>query len=253
LSDLDILKLNEEESMIYQKQLNVKLRLPINELGDTEIFQPWLTRSIFSYVPDGAEQKPIYYYLHPETILIDDAGSDKPKAVLCSSCAVSLKKGTIPTNTVGDEIDFGVAARLGLEQPTAREFQIISYVRHYYNIIKIESNSRTLREHQQLALRGCSIMFEQDAPQVVTNLLSPETMNSNVLLHFVGYTGEFDSLYKKTMQTKSADVFGRSWVIYQWLCILHVINRLNKIFKYPCMIILKQHLIRPHLHLWQPA
>jgi hypothetical protein len=103
---------------------------------------------------------------------------------------------------------------------------MISYVRHYYNIIKIESNSRTLREHQQSALKGCSIMFEQDAPQVVTNLLSPETINSNVLLHFVGYTGEFDSLYKKTMQTKSADVFGRSWVIYQWLCVLHVINPL---------------------------
>jgi hypothetical protein len=101
---------------------------------------------------------------------------------------------------------------------------IISYVRYYYNIIKIESNNRRLREHQQSAIKGSSILFEHDAPQVVTNLLLPETMNSNVFLHFVGHKGEFDVLYKKTMQSKSADVFGRSWVVYQLLSVKHIID-----------------------------
>ncbi len=99
---------------------------------------------------------------------------------------------------------------------------MISFVRYYYNIIKIESNSRHIREHQQSAIKGSSILFEQDAPQVVTNLLSPETMNS--FLHFVGHKGEFDSLCKKTMQSKSVDIFGRSWVVYQWLSVKHVID-----------------------------
>ena len=58
----------------------------------------------------------------------------------------------------------------------------------------------------------------------MTNLLSPGTMNSNIFLHFVGYEGEFDVLYQKTMRSKSADVFGRSWVIYQWLLVLQVVN-----------------------------
>jgi hypothetical protein len=35
---------------------------------------------------------------------------------------------------------------------------------------------------------------------------------------------EFDSLYKKTMQSKSADVVGRSWVVYQWLSVKHVVD-----------------------------
>ncbi len=72
---------------------------------------------------------------------------------------------------------------------------------------------------QQSAIKGLSIIYEQDAPQVVSNLLSPKTMNSNIFLHFIGYEGEFDSLYKKTMQSNSADVFRRSWVVYQWLSV----------------------------------
>ena len=54
-----------------------------------------------------------------------------------------------------------------------------------------------MHEHQQSAIKGSFILFEQDDPQIVSNLFSPETMNSNIFLHFVGHKGEFDSLYKK--------------------------------------------------------
>ena len=83
-------------------------------------------------------------------------------------------------------------------------------------------------EHQQSAIKGLSILFKQDVPQVVSNLLSPDTMNSNIFLHFVGYKGEFDSLYKKAMQSNTADVFGRSWVVYQWLSVKKVIDPIYK-------------------------
>jgi type I restriction-modification system DNA methylase subunit len=35
------------------------------------------------------------------------------------------------------------------------------------------------------------------------------------------------------MQSKSADVFGRSWVIYQWLSVLHVTNLLYQNLQVP--------------------
>lgn len=40
-------------------------------------------------------------------------------------------------------------------------------------------------------------------------------MDSNIFLNFLGYKGEFDSLYKNTMESKSADVFGSSFIVYQ--------------------------------------
>ncbi len=49
-------------------------------------------------------------------------------------------------------------------------------------------------------------------------------MNSNGLLHFVGHKGELIHYIKNTTQSKSADVFRRSWVVYQWLSGKHVIN-----------------------------
>ena len=172
--------------------------------------------------------------MHPELVLTPtEIYGNEPVAVLCPDCADSIKKKKIPNNAIANGVDFGLGSRIGLTDPSVRELNIIAYVRYYYNIIKIESNSRRLREHQQSAIKGSSILFVQDAPQVVSNLLSPETMNSNVFLHFVGYKGEFDSLYKKTMQSKSADVFGRSWVIYQWLSVLHVTNLLYQNLQVP--------------------
>ena len=41
------------------------------------------------------------------------------------------------------------------------------------------------------------------------------------------------------MQSKTADVFGRSWVIYQWLSVLHVINPINQNLQLPSFFVLK--------------
>lgn len=68
-------------------------------------------------------------------------------------------------------------------------------------------------------------MFDHDALQVVADLmLSPETMNNGIFLHLVGHDGEFDALYKKMMHSKTANVFGRRWALFQWFSVLQKIN-----------------------------
>ena len=237
LKELGLLKLNPVDYNIRKNQMaQDPLFLPINDDGDLEAFYPWKVRSIY---PLSSEDS-CYYHLHPEFVRCDsEIIGGQPGAFLCPDCADCIKKGNIPANSITDAVDFGLGSRIGLTNPSVRELHIIAYVRYYYNIIKIESNSRRLREHQQSAIKGSSILFEQDAPQVVSNLLSLESMNSNVFLHFVGHKGEFDALYKKTMQSKTADVFGRSWVIYQWLSVLHVINPIYQNLQLPSFFVLK--------------
>jgi hypothetical protein len=228
LKQLDILKLNEEESLRYASQLMIQLKLPINQEGDCDIFYPWCVRSIYK----DKDKESQCYYLHPELVIGD---TQQPMAVICPDCAENIvSKGKIPPNSIADGIDLGYSTRIGLSELKDRELHIIAYVRYYYNIIKIESSARKgISNIQQSKLKGSSIMFEQDAPQVVSDLLSPETMNSNVFLHLVGHKGEFDRLYKKMMNSKTADVFGRGHVIYQWLSILKIINPLYKNLQLP--------------------
>jgi len=235
LNNLDLLKLTNKDANAHKKQINMKpLYLPIDDEGHLKAFVPWKVKSVYLFSDPLDVERECFYYLHPELVLTPpEINGSESVAVICSDCMDSIKKLKIPNNSIADGVDFGLGRRIGLTDLSVRELNIIAYVRYYYNIIKIESNSRRLREHQQSAIKGSSILFEQDAPQVVSDLLSPETMNSNIFLHFVGYQGEFDALYKKTMQTKSADVFGRSWVIYQWLSVLHVTHLLYENLKLP--------------------
>ena len=230
LSKLSVLALDEQEEKDHKKHIDQPVNVPVNNEGDWEKVYPWKAKSICSDNIDPSDfNGPCkLYYLHPELVISPNnvAEYSEPMAIICSDCLASINKKEIPHNSIADKVDFGLGRRVGLTELSIRELHIIAYVRYYYNIIKIESSSRKLKEHQQSAIKGSSILFEQDAPQVVSKLLSPETMNSNVFLHFVGYKGEFDALYKKTMQSKTADVFGRSWVIYQWLTVLHSINYL---------------------------
>ena len=219
---LCIFKLDEEATKKYEDQMKVKLDLPVNNNGRLKQFQPWLTRSIYCYInPDSPDQK-TYYYFHLEMII--EKNNVPITAVLCPDCASQVNNGHIPTNSIADGVDSGVPDRIGLVPLTARELYIIAKVRHYINMIKVESNSRTLKEHQQCALKGCTILFEHDAPQVIADLLSPKSMNDGIFLHLVGHKGEFDALYKKMMHSKTANVFGRKWALFQWLSVLQTTN-----------------------------
>ena len=103
---------------------------------------------------------------------------------------------------------------------TPRERHIISKVRHCINIIKIESN---FGANKHSTIKGCGIIFDHDSPQVVRNLLTPESINGDVQLQFVDHKGEYDRLIAKAI--RSAYVSGRAYVIYQWLAVLRRINK----------------------------
>ena len=213
------LKMKPEAAKEYNERMKQNPVQLINEDGNVRSeVNPWRVLSVYTH-------KNVHYHMHPELVLDpSDTNSIEPIAIVCANCATSVHKGEIPKHSIASNVDFGLANRIELEDLTERELQMLALVRHYYNIYKIESNSRRLREHQQSAIKGSSILFEHEAPYKVSNLLSPETMTSNVFLHFVGPKGEFDALFKKLMRTKSADVFGRSWVMFNWLTVLHRIN-----------------------------
>ena len=227
---LSKLHLDKDQEAQYKHRLKIKLELPIDEEGHTRIFYPWKIQSVYSPVTDENDDTvhddDYYFHLHPELVhkRIDDDQRVYTEATICNECQASLDQDEKPRNSIASGVDFGSSARIGLEKLSSREQQIISYVRHYYNIIKIESNTRTLKEHSQSAIRGSSILFDQDTPQVVSDLLSAETINSNMILHFCTHEGKFDTLFKKTMDSKSADIFGRSYALYQWLSVLKVVN-----------------------------
>ena len=122
-------------------------------------------------------------------------------------------------------IDFGDPYRIGLEPLTERERHMISKLRHYLLVIKIESNTADGRviERGQSKIKGCGIYFNHDSPLAVSNLLSSaDAINEKVTLHFVGPEGEYDALAAKVIG--SANVEGRPWIIYQWLKVLQEVN-----------------------------
>eukprot|EP00956_Cyclotella_meneghiniana_P040599 scaffold200288_cov40-Cyclotella_meneghiniana.AAC.1 len=80
---LNIFKLDEEATTKYEKQMEVKLDLPVNDNGCSKKIRPWLTRSIYCYInPDSPDQK-TYYYFHPEMTI---EKNNDPTAVLCADC-----------------------------------------------------------------------------------------------------------------------------------------------------------------------
>jgi hypothetical protein len=105
------------------------------------------------------------------------------------------------------------------------ERHIISRVRHYAQVIKIESNSGRQREHTQCCIKGCCIVFDHDSPKVCVDLLSASNITKDICVHFVGPQGQHDTLLQKTRHIKPAHLFGRAFVVYQWMSALKLINQ----------------------------
>ena len=175
-----------------------------------------------------------YFHLHHEFVeeYEEDDGKIGFKVMLCGDCHRSVTKKNektgdpepeIPGLSIASGVDFGDFRRVGLTPLTLRERNIISKVRHYINIIKIEAVRGT---NAHSSIKGCGIMFDHDSPQVVKKLLTPESINGDVHLQFVNHKGEYDRLIARV--TKGANVSGRAHVIYQWL---EVLGRINKWYK----------------------
>jgi hypothetical protein len=124
--------------------------------------------------------------------------------------------------SVAKGVDFGSPRRVGLVPLTSRERQIISPVRHYQCAVKIESNDGKQREYSHSAIKGHSVLFDHDCPRVVEKLLSEESINGSMEIHFVGPDGQYDHLAKKALG--SAQVSARPFAVYQWLKVLKEVN-----------------------------
>ena len=258
-TELDLLKMDNKEKLADWIQLDddIPLRLPVNKAGMTRVFETWKAYSAWPQDRDWAietqqaynEGTSVYdenlfddfgftgkqlkwYNLHPE--FVDEYKKDNGKigfrAKICGVCSESIRARKIPERSIASGVDFGDYQRIGLEPLTLRERHVISKVRHFIHVYKIESNNKgnkvTSSHHHHSALKGCGIMFDHDSPQVITKLLTPESINGDVQIQFVGPNGEYDRLIAKAI--KSANVSARAYVIYQWLGVL---NRINKWYK----------------------
>ena len=260
ISELDCLKLSDEQRQVHvERMMADPLWLPMNKQGHVKKFESWRAFSVWpakkeaELMQDRAELagdlfeeedgdfvqrlRPKYYHLHPEFVeeITLESGKRSYNTKLCSSCYSCVEENNkagndeihLPKNSIACGVDFGNYHRVGLEPLTLRERQIISKVRHYYNVIKIESNTtdgkkKIIKEHTHSALKGCGILFDHDTPQLVTKLLSPEGINGDVSLQFVSPDGKYDTLMQKSLG--SANVSARSFVIYQWLAMLKSMN-----------------------------
>jgi hypothetical protein len=225
------------------------MRLPINDKGEEDVFEPW--RAYSRWPPEKPKEltkdrtlpdwmfckndngeldrtKPKYFHLHPEFVqeFTDDNGMKDFKVKLCPWCYnfEPSTKSKAPIRSIAGGIDFGSPSRVGLVPLTLRERQMISKVRHYSNAIKIESNTGRQKEHSHSAIKGHSIMFEHDSPRVVKDLLSAESINDSIDIHFVGPEGQYDHLAKKALG--SAHISARSFAVYQWLKVLKEVNEM---------------------------
>ena len=234
----------------YERMEKPPLHLPINDKGGPDDFKPVETWKAYSRWPakkpdeltrdttlpdwmfckngDGEldRSKPKYFHLHPEFVeeFTDDNVGKDFKASLCGNCCefVPSEKTKAPARSVASGVDFGSPRRLRLVQLTPRERQMISKVRHYSNAIKIESNTGRQREISHSAIKGHSILFDHDCPQVVKNVLSEDSIIDSIEIHFVGPDGQYDHLAKKALG--SAQVCARPFAVYQWLKVLRDVN-----------------------------
>jgi len=218
------------------------LCIPCNDNGDTKEVELWRLRSVWpAKKPEELEEEkdnlpeymfdkegnPVYLHLHPEFVREEIVPGEKNRyyATICSYCKKSLDSNKSPWRSIVSGVDFGDGNRIGLEPLTERERQMVSKVRHFLLVVKIESNTadgERVIERGQSAVKGCGIYFNHDSPRVVSDLLSEDSMNGDVSLQFVGPEGEYDALAKKVLG--SANVEGRAWVVCQWLKVLQEVN-----------------------------
>ena len=91
VEDLDALRLEGEELSTHMKRIgDVKfnVHLPVNEGGDTKMFELWKAYSIWPQESSASA----YYYLHPEFVETDP-NTEEARVRLCRSCCTSLDQG----------------------------------------------------------------------------------------------------------------------------------------------------------------
>ena len=183
--------------------------LIMDEDGNSENKDIWKVKSHFR------DSRGLLFHLHPELVTL--AGNEYFTHV-CNSCTTALSAGKLPRLSLASGVDFGSYHRINLEAPNLHEQIILSRVRLIHATMKV--TNANCRER----IRLHAILFRHDAPETAATLLSTAEMfarnrlNGCLSLVMVDHDGKPDRLLRAMANTET--IFGRSWVIVQWLQVL---------------------------------
>lgn len=128
--------------------------------------------------------------------------------------------------------DFGDYRRIGLTPLNQLERTILSTVRLYNVIIKLQ-HSKTSDDGRQ-AIKGHCVAFTHDAPLKAGNIFRSginfgdektiEELLKTIKLCFIAENGKIDRLISTCMQLPDGVLCARGWVILQWLTVLKHVN-----------------------------
>ena len=230
LADLDILKLDTEDADTFMEgKMKPAVQLPCDDQGTLKSFKWHLAYDIFDD-NTGSNDK---FWLIPDLVhQIDKVdGGQEPATYLCHDCHKDLVKPkkqediVIPDFCVKN-VSFGSWRRVGLQEPNLMERLMIAKVRHHFRIVKIVANAggkANLVDHTHSAIRGHSILFNHDAPDIAAQALwSIESLKQCIKLHFVGPSGKMDWLMKNTIN--STVLNARPHVLLQWFSFLRELH-----------------------------
>ena len=142
---------------------------------------------------------------------------DKNKKILC----------------LANGYDFGDYTRIGLSPLNNLERIILSTVRLYRVIIKLQHSK--IRDESRQALKGHCVAFTHDAPFQAGNIfrqavkLNDEAIMKELLktikLCLVEEENNVDELMRRCMNLPNGVIYARGWVILQWLTVLKEVNK----------------------------
>ena len=205
-----------------------KITIPIDSEESTTLILPEDAISFFHDKP-----KDTFYHLHKEFITSDVNDAEGPDVTLCLDCyysmfpAESIKKNKdlsrIPPLSIAAGYDFGDYNRIKLTKPNEFESCILSKVRKFITVLKLQDNMAQRRDYTQQTLRGHVVTFDHDAPVVTSTALEGfHSIKTSFQLQLICEDEKRDHLIEKAMG--SSIIFGRPYVIRQWLLVLKRIN-----------------------------
>ena len=224
---LNLLKYSEKDDKSLREKIDRgSLMIPIDNSDSLKEINPEYAISYF--YDNGTNTN---YHLHREFVTFDSNG--EPFVTLCLDCSNSLfpkessqtSKNTPkkPKLSIAAGYDFGDFNRLGLTEPNKFEVCILSKVRRFITIIKIQDNMGQRRDYTQQTLKGHAIIFDHDAPVVTSNVIDGfKSIDKSFRLQLICDDNKRDILVEKIMG--SSVLLGRPFVIRQWLLILKRIN-----------------------------
>jgi hypothetical protein len=228
---LDMLRLDPDDHKVYMDVREEEpVMLPVDDEGTVKAFLLHDALDIYYRKPkeeklDSQEHHEESYWLHPDLVHqhVSSTGETNDATFVCHSCHSDLfKKYQVPKYSVKN-VHLGSWQRLGLEEPNLMERLVLPKVRHHYCVVKVESNNTVTSgrsDNTHNAIRGHSLLFDHDAPQVMQKeLLSIKSLKECIKLHLIGPADKMDVLMRRTLGSSFVKV--RPHVIYQWLAALH--------------------------------